>query len=83
MTTEKPRGFMSNLPEGTYTRTQVARLIGKSRDTIRRWHKDGRLVPSREEPFGTRHVYLYTEDDLIHAHRLAREVRPGPQRKGA
>lgn len=71
------RGDYPNIPEGTYTRQQVAEKIGRSHDTIRRWHKTGVFEPHEYLNFGSNKVWLYTEEDIQAMRRIAREQGPG------
>lgn len=68
---------MGKLPDGMYTRAQAARLVGRSKDTIRRWHETGIFVPSHSHEYGKQRVWLYTDEDLAVMRRLAQEIRPG------
>lgn len=70
-------GFMQHIPDGMYTRAQVAAKIGRSRDTIRRWHDDGIYVATHSQKFGERHVWLYDENDIAEMKRIARSIKPG------
>ncbi|AKL88350.1 MerR-like transcriptional regulator [Gordonia phage GMA6] len=70
-------GFMSQIPEGWFTRSQVAARIGKSVDTIRRWHASGIYKSTRQEQFGSVNVWLYSEEDVAAMKHIARTIRPG------
>lgn len=73
----KPYGLMNHIPEGMLTRGQAAEAIGKSKDTLRRWHDQGRFVTKHSITLGTRKVWLYDEVDLAQLKELSRTVRPG------
>lgn len=47
-----------------YPTSEVARITGISMDTLRRWRKDGVLVPSKTVKRGALTIYLYTGFDL-------------------
>lgn len=81
MVRPKPYGFMQQLPEGMYTRAQVAEKIGKSRDTVRRWHENGTYKATHQETFGDVTVWLYTEDDVRAMKQIARHLTPGRKPK--
>ncbi|UVF61493.1 DNA binding protein [Gordonia phage DalanDe] len=69
----EPTGLMAKIPEGYYTRQQVADLIGRSKDTIRRWHIDGIYEASEAREIGGVYVFLYTPDDVIAMRKLAKK----------
>lgn len=74
-------GFMARIPEGWYTRSQVAVKIGKSVDTIRRWHSNGTYPSTRREKFGEVEVWLYSEEDVTAMKKIARTITPGRKPK--
>lgn len=78
---EPPSGIMASIPEGMFTRSQVADLIGRSKDTIRRWHDTGLYESTHPKKFGEMTVWLYTEEDVENLRKVARETRPGRPRK--
>lgn len=65
-----------------YTTAEAAALVGKSHDTLRRWRRDGRCVPSDSLRLGETTMWLYTQDDIKVLKQLARTVRPGRKPKG-
>lgn len=73
------RGILDHLPDGTYTRREAAAKIGKSYDTVRRWHETGRYKSTRSEQVGTLIVYLYDDKDIREMKKLARTIKPGRQ----
>lgn len=75
------QGFMQQLPEGMYTRGQVATKIGKSRDTIRRWHENGTYRSTHQQKFGAVSVWLYTDEDVQAMKQIARRITPGRKPK--
>jgi DNA-binding transcriptional MerR regulator len=70
-------------PEHAYTRTTAAKLVKRSPDTLKRWHKQGICVPSTNMKAGKLTVWLYTEDDLLTLRELAKTQKPGrpPKKK--
>ena len=74
---EVPRGIMSSIPEGMHTRSQVAELLGLSKDTIRRWHTSELYVPTNYKMYGANKVWLYTDDDVVAMREVARSTRTG------
>lgn len=50
-----------------YTTGEAARRVGRSIDTLRRWHADGKLVPSHITSDGQR---LYSPADIAHGREL-------------
>lgn len=55
-----------------YSTQDVADWVGRSKDTIERWRREGILVPSRYMKVGRMKVWLYTEEDVHQARALAR-----------
>lgn len=60
-----------------WTAQQVADIVGKSLDTIKRWHSQGDVVPSKEVEFGKTTVYLYTAEDVVAAQAFADTMYSG------
>lgn len=81
MEPEAPSGIMSSIPEGNYTRAQVAAMVGRTRDTIIRWHNSGVFVPSHSKQYGKSKVWLYTDSDVEALRKIAKDMRTGPPRK--
>lgn len=80
----EPTGLMAKIPDGYYTRQQVADLIGKSKDTVRRWHIDGVYEASEAREIGGVYVFLYTPEDVLKMKRLAKSKRVRrDEKKGA
>lgn len=59
------------IPEGWHTRRQAAKLIGKSSDTIRRWHREGIYEPLGQMPAGQLTVWLYSDEDITNMKKVA------------
>lgn len=63
-----------------YTTKQVADLVGRSPDTIRRWARIQR--PSHKMELGDHSfVWLYTEQDVSRLQKFASEQKPGRKKK--
>lgn len=69
-------------PDKLYTRAKAARLVGRSPDTLKRWHKSGIATPSARMRAGELLVWLYTDKDIEHLRRVASTQRPGRKPKG-
>lgn len=70
-------------PANTHTRVAAAYLVGRSVDTLKRWHKQGLVTPSQSMQAGKLRVWLYTDDDMMKLRDVAKRQRPGrkPGRK--
>lgn len=77
MAERAPRGIVLLTPDGYYTREQAAQQIGRSRDTLRRWQKMGRFVPTQYMNVGKLKVWLYSEADIATLKDIAATVREG------
>ena len=77
MTKQPARGILRKVPKGMYTRSQVAQSLGKSKDTIRRWHDNGTYVSRHCQTFGNLKVWLYDDADLAAMRVIARDLTPG------
>lgn len=69
------------IPDGYFTRAQVAVEIGKSVDTVRRWHHDRIYRAKKSKKFGTTKVWLYTQADIDAMKAIAKTLRPGAKPK--
>ena len=70
-------------PDNRHTRVAAAYLVGRSVDTLKRWHKHGIAVPSESMQAGKLRVWLYTDEDVLTLRDVAKRQRPGrkPNRK--
>jgi hypothetical protein len=59
-----------------YTTSQAAELVGRSKDTLKRWKK-GVYGPSDQKVFGSLVVDLYTQEDIREMKKIARSMKPG------
>lgn len=66
---------MAKIPEGYYTRQQVADLIGRSKDTVRRWHIKGIYEASEAREISGVYVFLYTPEDVLAMRRIAKKTK--------
>lgn len=64
-------------PANMHTRVAAAYLVGRSVDTLKRWHKKGLAVPSQSMQAGKLRVWLYTDEDLLKLRDVAKYQRPG------
>lgn len=69
------------VPEGWYTRKQAADLVGRDRDTIKEWQKNGTYPPSGYMEAGKIIVWLYSEEDIEAMRKIALHKRPGRKKK--
>jgi hypothetical protein len=65
------------VPEGWHLVGEAASLIGRSKDTLKRWHAEEVLIPSGTMDYGQLEVPLYSEDDIKEGRRIARTMKPG------
>lgn len=77
-----PSGLMAKIPEDMFTRQQVADLIGRSKDTVRRWHISGIYQATKGIQIGDAYVFLYDNDDVLAMKKLARNKRVRKPEKG-
>ena len=75
MSTEN--GVISRVPDGYHTRSQAAALIGKSRDTLKRWHNNGTYEATEYMEAGKLQVWLYSDDDISKLKEIAENISPG------
>lgn len=74
-------GIGIGVPEGRYTRTEAAKLVGRSVDTLKRWHHQELTIPSECMQAGKLRVWLYTAEDMDHLKEIAATQRPGRKPK--
>lgn len=68
------------IPRGWYKRQDAADQVGKSKDTIRRWHREGIYEPSGYMRIGKLTVWLYNERDIAAMKIIAETIKPGPNK---
>ena len=76
-------GIGARTPDNMYTRSTAAFLVGRSPDTLKRWHKAGWCIPSEKMKAGQLTVFLYTNEDMLRLKELARTKHSGRPKKGA
>lgn len=76
-------GIASQVPSGAYTRSQASKMIGRSVDTLKRWHKTGLVIPSTSLQAGQLKVWLYTDSDIPKLIHASQTQRPGRKPKNA
>lgn len=69
------------IPYGWHTRGMVATIVGKSKDRIKQWEKDGDITPDGEMPLGQLVIPLYSFEAVEHVRKVASTKRPGPKPK--
>jgi hypothetical protein len=52
-------------------------MIGRSRDTLRRWRISEEFVPSFKMDAGELEVWLYSDDDIERLRKFAATKKPG------
>jgi len=70
-------------PDSWYTRSRAARLVNRSPDTLKRWHKSGLCIPSGNMSAGKLKVWLYSDGDIQALKEVARNQKPGRKPKTA
>lgn len=75
--TAKGHGVRRQIPDGMFTRTQIAERVGVSVNTVRRWHDTGVYRPDHSKDFGSIKVWLYTESDIAPMKNIRDTLRPG------
>ena len=80
--TDPGNGIGSNVPRGYYTRSQASKLVKRSPDTLKRWHKQGLAEPSSSMYSGKLRVCLYSNADIDHMIEVSKKQKPGRKPKG-
>ena len=75
------KGIGACVPPGFYTRSQAARLVGRSVDTLKRWHKKDLVKPSSYIQAGSLKVWAYSEEDIGRLVAVAATQKPGRKPK--
>jgi hypothetical protein len=71
---------LNKVPKDEFTRRQAAQMVGRSLDTLRRWHADGTYKATHWRKIGQRKMWLYTEDDIARMRMIAAGQKPGPKK---
>lgn len=83
MSTNGIAAQVQQLQPRCYLISEAAKKCGRSVDTLRRWHKTGRIEPSLFYDFGKTRVWLYSESDITKLKKMAEVTRPGRKKKDA
>lgn len=75
---DRPGTLTERIPIGWFSRQEVATKIGKSRDTVKRWHNNGIFEASAYMRLGKLVVWLYSESDVRRMQQIAETIKPGP-----
>lgn len=70
------RGNNIKPPPGKYHAAGLAKVVGVSPDTVRRWRELGR-IPYSVQDAGRLTVYVFGKDALIAARKLKASRKPG------
>lgn len=62
-----------------YTVAEASEQVGRSINTLKRWHRTGGPKPSMQMTLGKLLVWLYTEDDLDICRQYGMNQRTGPK----
>jgi hypothetical protein len=65
------------VPEGWHMRGEAAQLIGRSKDTLKRWHKEGVYAPSGYQVRGELTIWLYSDEDIVELIKIAQVMKTG------
>ena len=70
-------GVLNSIPDGWHSPGQAARLIGRSKETLKRWIKDGTYSPSGYMVCGKLTIHLYSDDDIAILRDIVGMKKPG------
>jgi len=70
-------GIGSLAPEGWYTVSQVADLIGRSPETIKRWQRAGFYQATNQMSVGKLKVWVYSDDDVAAMREAIKTIKHG------
>lgn len=79
--TNSGNGIGRITPNDWLTRSKASKRVGRSIDTLKRWHKLGLCVPSGKMQVGKLDVWLYSEADieklihLTHTQKVGRKPK--------
>lgn len=99
MENQLPRGngIGGLVPDGWYLRHEAAEMIGRDKDTLKRWHRLGLkelenkvpnpqyvgAIPSGQMPAGRLEVWLYNDDDIENLRVIASTRHPGGRKQAS
>lgn len=75
--TRQVTGIPSKVPEGWYTVSKAAALVGRSADRLTEWRKTGVFIPTGWMQLGQTVVHLYSDEDIEEIKDLLRNYTPG------
>lgn len=67
------------IPYGWFTRAMAAHEVGRSKDRIIQWEKQGDITPDGYAEFGQLIVPLYSVEGVEKIRHVAAGKRPGPK----
>lgn len=70
-----------SFPDGYYTRGMAAKMVGRSIDTLKRWHDEGVYVATRQVAYGELLVWAYSDEDIAELKKIAADYKPGRKPK--
>lgn len=68
-------------PDNWLTRAQMAKRIGRSKDTLKRWHNDGIYKATGIMKAGEINVWMYSVDDIDKLIDIASKLKRGRKPK--
>lgn len=71
-------GIGGLVPDGFYTRGAVAKMVGKSRRTIQRWHDEGIYKSTNRMAVGEILVWVYSDADIQNMRHIVTNIGHGP-----
>lgn len=70
-------GVLNSIPEGWHSPGQAGKIIGRSKETLKRWMKDGTFTPSGYMLCGKLKVHLYSNEDIDELRDIAGNKKSG------
>lgn len=77
----KHQGIGNLAPDGWYTLSQASDLVGRSRETIKRWHSSGTYRATNQMRVGKLRVWVYSDEDIQNMREVAESMQFGRPRK--
>ena len=69
------------VPDGYYTRQEVANYLEISLFTLIKWHRNNVFIPTHQMQVGQIKVWLFTDEDIQELARIRDSRHPGPKAK--
>lgn len=63
------------VPPGMYLVSQLAKRTGVSVTTLKRWMKEGDLIPKSKKPYGQTLVNLFSEESVEEVIEISKKKR--------